>query len=154
MLSLDLPNLPMPVSCRVYAGPLRGAGPPPQVAEGDHKSVLFIQVARIGKTVESWPFGFERLYCGWVGQTVDRDAKQVVIKSADHYVGILSGHLEKRLFLNIRFAHSLHSRCAHCALLQAAAHRAGQPLKQECLSCPSGFSPGLGASETDRSHGS
>ncbi|CAK0757810.1 hypothetical protein CVIRNUC_002571 [Coccomyxa viridis] len=56
------------------------------------------QVARISKTVRSWPFGFERLYCGWVGQTVDRNAKQVVIKSADHYVGILSGTLKRDFF--------------------------------------------------------
>ena len=68
------------------------------MAEEDHINVLIIQVARISKTVQSWPFGFERLYCGWVGQTVDRNAKQIVIKSADHYVGILNGTLKRDFF--------------------------------------------------------
>ena len=68
------------------------------MAEGEVINVLIIQVARIGETIQSWPFGFERLYCGWVGQTVDRSAKQVVIKSADHYVGILNGTLKRDFF--------------------------------------------------------
>jgi hypothetical protein len=56
------------------------------------------QVARIGKTVQSWPYNFERLYCGWTGQTVDRDAQQVVVQSAERYVGILDGSLKRDYF--------------------------------------------------------
>ena len=56
------------------------------------------QVARIGNTVKSWPYEFEHLHCGWTGMSVDRDAKQVVIKSADHYVGLLNGSLKREYF--------------------------------------------------------
>ena len=56
------------------------------------------QVARIGRTMQSWPHSFERLYCGWTGQSVDRDAKQVVVKSAEHYVGLLDGSLKRNYF--------------------------------------------------------
>ena len=54
--------------------------------------------ASVLRVVWAWPFGFERLYCGWSGLTVDRDAKEVVIKSADHYVGILMGTLKREFF--------------------------------------------------------
>ena len=53
------------------------------------------QVARIGKTVKEWPYSFEHLYAGWFGKGVKEDAKQVVIRSADRYVGILDGTLRK-----------------------------------------------------------
>lgn len=56
------------------------------------------QVERIGSTVRAWPYAFEHLLCGWTGQSVDRDAKQVVIKSAEHYVGLLSGSLKREYF--------------------------------------------------------
>jgi len=56
------------------------------------------QVARIGNTVKSWPYEFEHLHCGWTGMSVDRDARQVVIQSADHYVGLLNGSLKREYF--------------------------------------------------------
>ena len=56
------------------------------------------QVARIARTVRDWPYAFERLHCGWTGQSVDKDAKQVVIKSAEHYVGLLDGSLKREYF--------------------------------------------------------
>ena len=56
------------------------------------------QVARIGRTVKAWQFDFERLHCGWTGQSVDRNAKKVVIKSAEHYVGLLDGSVEREYF--------------------------------------------------------
>ncbi|CAK0774518.1 hypothetical protein CVIRNUC_004176 [Coccomyxa viridis] len=56
------------------------------------------QVARIGRTVKAWQLDFERLHCGWTGQSVDRNAKQVVIKSAEHYVGLLDGSVEREYF--------------------------------------------------------
>ena len=57
------------------------------------------QVARIGRTVKAWQLDLECLHCGWTGQSVDRNAKQVDIKSAEHYVGLLDGTLKRELFL-------------------------------------------------------
>ncbi len=54
------------------------------------------QVARIRDTVQSWPSQFEHLYGGWFGKAVGADAKAVVLRSADRYVGVLDGSLQKQ----------------------------------------------------------
>ncbi|KAK9916540.1 hypothetical protein WJX75_003870 [Coccomyxa subellipsoidea] len=56
------------------------------------------QVARIRDTVKSWPYQFEHLYAGWFGKAVASDAQAVVLRSADRYVSILDGSLQKRYF--------------------------------------------------------
>lgn len=54
------------------------------------------QVARLRDTIKHWPF--ERLYGGWFGKAVSNDAHQAVIRSADRYVGILDGSLQRQYF--------------------------------------------------------
>ncbi|CAL8466599.1 g6135 [Coccomyxa elongata] len=56
------------------------------------------QVARIRDTVQNWPYQFEHLYGGWFGKAVGADAKAVVLRSADRYMGVLDGSLQKRYF--------------------------------------------------------
>lgn len=56
------------------------------------------QVARIRDSIQSWPYQFEHLYAGWFGKAVSSDARAVVLRSADRYVGILNGTLQKRFF--------------------------------------------------------
>ena len=54
------------------------------------------QVERIRDTIKLWQF--QRLYGGWFGKAVSSDAHQAVIRSADRYVGILDGSLQRRYF--------------------------------------------------------
>lgn len=56
------------------------------------------QVARIRDTIKSWPFKFERLYGGWFGRAVAENAQEAVIRSADRYVAILDGSLQRHYF--------------------------------------------------------
>ena len=49
-------------------------------------------VRRIAETLEPW--GFDRLYGAFDGKTVSHDAKNVVMRSAARYVGLLQGEQE------------------------------------------------------------
>ena len=70
------------------------------------------QVSRIRDSIQRWPF--ERLYGGWSGKAVLSDAQGAVIRSADCYVGILNGSVQRRYFL---------SQVAMCCLNHTAGSR-------------------------------
>lgn len=54
------------------------------------------EVERIRQALR--PVEFDRLYAGWFGKCVRRDAHVAVEKSADRYIGILNGTLGKSYF--------------------------------------------------------
>jgi hypothetical protein len=51
------------------------------------------EVARIRDEVKRWPF--ERLYGGWFGRTLQADAQNAVVRSADRYIGLLDGSINR-----------------------------------------------------------
>ena len=54
------------------------------------------EVMRIRDEVKRWPF--ERLYGGWFGRAVAADAQNAVVRSADRYIGLLDGSLQREYF--------------------------------------------------------
>jgi hypothetical protein len=48
--------------------------------------------------VRSWPYRFDRLYGGWFSRAVAEDAQRAVVRSAERYIGILDGSLQRRYF--------------------------------------------------------
>lgn len=56
------------------------------------------QVARIRDTIKTWPYRFDRMYGGWFGRVVAEGAQEAIVRSADRYVAILDGSLQRRFF--------------------------------------------------------
>ena len=79
----------------------RGAlltGDPIHVTADRHVSFMYaypnlipLSAAEVGRVVKSVePFAFDRIYGGWFWTRIDRDAKQIVARSAERYVRRLS----------------------------------------------------------------